>query len=56
MSEKNSKCLPEAAESSEVYMQAGIVDQLNTNQQSNMTLSSQSFITQSYSTVKINSV
>lgn len=37
-----------------VYMQADIIDQLNTNQQSNMTLSSCSVITQSGSAVKIN--
>ncbi|SCY50373.1 hypothetical protein [Alkaliphilus peptidifermentans] len=37
-----------------VYMQADIIDQINTNQQSNMTLSAYSTITQSYSNVKIN--
>lgn len=39
----------------DVYMEAGIIDQVNTNQQSNMTLSAYSVITQSYSAVKINS-
>ncbi len=37
-----------------MHMQAEIVDQVNANQQSNMTLSAYSVITQSYSTVKIN--
>ncbi|WP_028309660.1 hypothetical protein [Desulfitibacter alkalitolerans] len=38
-----------------VYMQAEIIDQLNTNNQSNMTLSAYSIITQSSSMVKISS-
>lgn len=37
-----------------VHMQADIIDQLNTNQQSNMTLSSGSVITQTESLVKLN--
>lgn len=40
--------------SNDIYMQSDIVDQLNYNQQSNMTLSAYSVITQSFSTVKIN--
>ncbi|WP_192930235.1 hypothetical protein [Alkaliphilus pronyensis] len=41
--------------SGDVYMQADIIDQINANQQSNMTLSAYSTITQSYSSIKINS-
>ncbi len=40
--------------SNDILMQSDIVDQLNYNQQSNMTLSAYSVITQSFSTVKIN--
>lgn len=35
-------------------MASDIVDQINYNQQSNMSLSAYSVITQSYSTIKIN--
>ena len=47
--------LNELDKKNDVYMRADIIDQLNTNQQSNMTLSAYSVVTQSYSTVKINS-
>lgn len=47
--------LPESKKSNDIYMQADIIDQVNTNQQSNMTLSAYSVITQSDSAVKINS-
>ena len=40
----------------DLYMDAEIVDQVNTNQQSNMTLCSYSSVTQSYSTICINSI
>ncbi|NLZ38843.1 MAG: hypothetical protein GX893_04465 [Firmicutes bacterium] len=46
--------LPARQEQNDVYMQAEIIDQLNTNQQSNMTLSTGSVITQTGSLVKIN--
>ncbi|HHU30835.1 MAG: hypothetical protein QM368_05475 [Bacillota bacterium] len=38
----------------DVLMQAEIIDQLNTNQQSNMTLSVEAVITQAESLVKLN--
>lgn len=38
----------------DILMASDIVDQINYNQQSNMSLSAYSVITQSYSTVKIN--
>ncbi|NLM97139.1 MAG: hypothetical protein GX175_05970 [Halanaerobiaceae bacterium] len=38
----------------EIMMASDIVDQINYNQQSNMSLSVYSVITQSYSTIKIN--
>lgn len=36
-----------------IHMQADVIDQLNTNNQSNMTLSAYSLINQSCSTIKI---
>ena len=36
------------------YMEAEIIDQLNTNQQSNMTLCTESVITQTESMIKLN--
>lgn len=47
------KKLP-ARRRNDVYMEAEIIDQLNTNQQSNMTLSTESVITQSESMIKLN--
>ncbi|MEW6622866.1 MAG: hypothetical protein AB1420_07040 [Bacillota bacterium] len=47
--------LPNIKNPGDVYMQAEIIDQLNTNHQSNMTLSAYSVITQSASTIKISS-
>ncbi|AZO95320.1 hypothetical protein GM661_09505 [Iocasia frigidifontis] len=41
-------------DTSDLFMQSDIVDQINYNQQSNMTISAYSVITQSFSTVKIN--
>ena len=38
----------------DIFMQSDIVNQINYNQQSNMTISAYSVITQSFSTVKIN--
>ncbi|HZK25869.1 MAG TPA: hypothetical protein VFC74_10875 [Oscillospiraceae bacterium] len=38
----------------DVFMEAEIIDQLNTNQQSNMTLSTESVITQTESMLKLN--
>lgn len=55
MSDKKSSALPISDKAKEVYMQADIVDQINTNQQSNMSLCTCSVITQSHSTVKLNS-
>lgn len=46
--------LPARERQNDVYMQADIIDQLNTNQQSNMTLSTTSVITQTESLVKLN--
>ncbi|MFP4662404.1 MAG: hypothetical protein ACLFPF_09445 [Halanaerobiales bacterium] len=40
--------------SDDIYMQSGIVDQVNYSHQSNMTLCAYSVITQSFSTIKIN--
>ncbi len=54
MSNNKANKLPKDSENYDTYMQADIIDQLNTNQQSNMTLSAYSIITQSYSTVKFN--
>jgi hypothetical protein len=46
--------LPGKDKCADVLMQADIIDQANTNQQSNMTLSAYSVITQSDSTVRLN--
>lgn len=48
------KEFPDIKDSNGMHMQAGIIDQLNTNQQSNMTLSAYSVITQNCSTIKFN--
>ncbi|NLZ93152.1 MAG: hypothetical protein GX922_03920 [Firmicutes bacterium] len=48
------KEVPARQRQNDVYMQADIIDQLNTNQQSNMTLSTTSVITQTGSLVKLN--
>ncbi len=48
------KGLTKTNPSNDVFMEAGIIDQFNTNQQSNMTLSAYSVITQSFSAIKIN--
>lgn len=54
MSKATEALLTDKNQLKDIYMKAGIVDQFNTNQQSNMTLSAHSVITQSGSTVKIN--
>jgi hypothetical protein len=51
---ENKSVLPKRKKSNGVHMQADIVDQINTNQQSNMALCLYSVITQSCSTVKLN--
>lgn len=48
------KGVPKSPNKDNVHMQADIVDQINTNQQSNMVLSAYSVITQSCTTVKLN--
>ncbi|MCW3490607.1 hypothetical protein [Dethiobacter alkaliphilus] len=53
MSEKVNES-PQRSNHEHVHMQADIIDQLNTNQQSNMTLSTGSVITQTESLVKLN--
>lgn len=55
MAEEKTMSLPQAGKGKDMYMQADIIDQVNTNQQSNMTLSAYSVITQSDSCIKINS-
>lgn len=52
MSKETSKKIPKAREST--YMGAKIANQINTNQQSNMCLSSLSAVTQNSPTVNIN--
>lgn len=56
MTENSSETLCDEQNNDGIIMEAEIVDQINTNQQSNMTLSSHSVITQTGSTVKINIV
>lgn len=45
---------PARQRQNDVFMEAEIIDQLNTNQQSNMTLSTESVITQTESMLKLN--
>ncbi|MCG8502442.1 MAG: hypothetical protein MJB12_18825 [Firmicutes bacterium] len=54
MDEKNGDQVSAVEKAKDIYMQADMIDQVNKNQQSNMTLSAYSVITQSDSAVKIN--
>ncbi|KNF08063.1 hypothetical protein CLPU_10c01180 [Gottschalkia purinilytica] len=56
MSDNLTKSLEDIQNDNGITMKANIIDQINTNQQSNMTLSAYSVITQVCSTVKINNV